>query len=174
MSHPQTELRSRSTVGSGLPNEKDSLNSSRKPRNFSDEEPLLDAEAILCKHELMEQQAVEIELEKTSLTSSQKERLKFRDGVRLIDYVLVFETPAEGTKLDEDDQKKEEENEEKRRLFEAHLKEAGLELEYEDGISTKVQFPDLLNSYNHVYIYNSTCPFSILHFLSIPSNLHTK
>lgn len=139
MSHPQTELRARN-AGSSSSNEKDSNNAFNKPPNFADEVPLLDEEAILSKHEFMEQQAVEIELEKTSLTSSRKERLRFRDGEKIIDYVLVFETPAEGNELDEDDQKKEEENEEKRRLFEAHLKEAGLELEYEDGISTKVKY----------------------------------
>lgn len=141
MAHPQpTELRAR--VSGASVDEKDSTqNGHKKQHTFADDVPLLDEEAILSKHEIMEQQAIEIELEKTSLTSSRKERLRFRDGERLIDYILVYETPAEDTKLDEDDQEKEDENAERRSVFEANLKEAGLELEYEEGVSTKVRLP---------------------------------
>lgn len=143
MAHPRaTELRARNAAGvfGGEVNQDNNLQ--RYPRNHqptSDEAPLLDEEALLSKHEMAEQQAIEIELEKTGLTRKEGEQLCFRDGVKLIDYILVFETPAADCELDEDDQKKEDTNAEKRKKYEASLKELGLELEFEEGISTKVR-----------------------------------
>lgn len=142
MAHPRaTELRARNAAGGfgGEVNQENDLQRfSRNLQTTSDEAPLLDEEALLSKHEMAEQQAIEIELEKTGLTKKESEQLFFRDGVRLIDFVLVFETPAADSELDEDDQEKEDTHAEKRKKYEANLKELGLELEFEDGVSTKV------------------------------------
>jgi hypothetical protein len=142
MAHPRTtELRARNAGAFDWEGNQET-DDQRLPRHHqtsAEDAPLLDEEAILSKHEMAEQQAIEIELEKTGLTKKESEKLYFRDGVRLIDYVIVFETPAADAQLDEDDQKKEEAHAEKRRIYEASLKEAGLDLEFEEGISTKVR-----------------------------------
>ena len=60
MAHPRaTELRARNAGAFGG-SEKSGNNGLNQPQTFADDVPLLDEEAILSKHEMMEQQAVEI------------------------------------------------------------------------------------------------------------------
>ena len=120
MAHPAVELVSPASAG------------------FSDEEQLIGTDALLAKHTMMEESAIEIGLLNEEKETKIPDDLCFRDGKRSIDYVLAFETPASEDGLKEDDLEKQNEFAEKRKLFEANLVKAGLELEYEDEVSTKV------------------------------------
>ena len=131
MAHPSgSELRSRIPASNG--------DGSRRSGSSADQTPLLDEEALLSKHQMMEEKTLEIELEHIDVEKKEKERLCFRDGVRFIDYVLAYETPADDSELDEEDKEKLQEKADKRERFEKNLLEAGLEIECEDEVTTKV------------------------------------
>ncbi|XP_068760647.1 anoctamin-4-like [Montipora capricornis] len=131
MAHPTSgsDLRSRvpATNGDGL----------RRPESFADKSPLLDEEALMSKHQMMEEKTLEIELEHAEEERREKERLCFRDGERFIDYVIVHETPLDDSELKEEEKEELREKLEKRGRFEKNLQEAGLEIEYEDEVTTK-------------------------------------
>ena len=112
----------------------------RRQDKFADQTPLLDEEAVLSKHQMMEEQALEIELEHIEVEKREKERLCFRDGKRLIDYVVVYETPSNEDELKEDEKEKLREKAEKRDRFQRNLLDAGLEIEYEEEVTTKVRW----------------------------------
>ena len=133
MAHPAgSELRSRTVA------------TPQRVHKFSDQALLLDEEAVLSKHQMMEGQAVEIELLKEQEEQRGSERLYFRDGKRLIDFVLAFETPADADDQKEEEKEKQRELAEKRKVFEENLQTSGLELEHEDEISTKVSLESTL------------------------------
>ena len=133
MAHPAgSELRSRTVA------------TPQRVHKFSDQALLLDEEAVLSKHQMMEGQAVEIELLKEQEEQRGSERLYFRDGKRLIDFVLAFETPADADDQKEEEKEKQRELAEKRKVFEENLQKAGLELEHEDEITTKVSLESTL------------------------------
>ena len=104
-----------------------------------DQTPLLDEEAVLSKHQMMEEKTLEIELEHIEVEKQEKERLCFRDGKRLIDYVIVYETPSNEDDLKQEAKEKLSEKAEKREQFQQNLLEAGLEIEYEEEVTTKVR-----------------------------------
>ena len=108
---------------------------SRRP---GDQTPLLDEEAVMSKHQMMEEKTLEIELEHIEVERKEKERLCFRDGKRLIDYVIVYETPSNEDDLKEEAKEELGEKAEKREKFQQNLLEAGLEIEYEEEVTTKV------------------------------------
>lgn len=110
-----------------------------REESFADQTPLLDEEAVLSKHQMMEEQTLEIELEHIEVEKREKERLHFRDGKRLIDYVIAYETPSNEDELDEKEKEKLGEKAEKRERFQRNLKQAGLEIEYEEEVTTKVR-----------------------------------
>lgn len=107
--------------------------------NSADQTPLLDEGAVLSKHQMMEEKTLEIELEHIEVDKKEKERLCFRDGKRLIDYVIVYETPSNEDDLKEEAEEKLREKAEKREKFQQNLLEAGLEIEYEEEVTTKVR-----------------------------------
>lgn len=111
-----------------------------RQESFADQTPLLDEEAVLSKHQMMEEQTLEIELEHIEVEKREKERLRFRDGKRLIDYVIAYETPSDEDELDEKEKEKLGEKAEKRERFQRNLEKAGLEIEYEEEVTTKVMF----------------------------------
>ena len=112
---------------------------SRLQSDSADQTPLLDEEAVLSKHQMMEEKTLEIELEHVEVEKKEKERLCFRDGERLIDYVIVYETPSNEDDLKEEAKEKLSEKAEKREKFRQNLLEAGLEIEYEEEVTTKVR-----------------------------------
>lgn len=132
MAHPGSGsgLRSRVPASNG--------DGSRGADSFADQTPLLDEGAVLSKHQMMEEKALEIELEHIEVEKREKERLCFRDGKRFIDYVVVFETPADESQLKEEEKEKLREKAQKREKFEQNLLEAGLKIEYEEEMTTKV------------------------------------
>lgn len=111
---------------------------SRRQSDSADQTPLLDEEAVLSKHQMMEEKTLEIELEHIEVEKKEKERLCFRDGKRLIDYVIVYETPSNEDDLKEEAKEKLSEKAEKREKFQRNLLEVGLEIEYEEEVTTKV------------------------------------
>lgn len=111
---------------------------SKRQGDSADQTPLLDEEAVLSKHQMMEEKTLEIELEHIEVEKKEKERLCFRDGKRLIDYVIVFETPSNEDDLKEEAKEKLSEKAEKREKFQRNLLEVGLEIEYEEEVTTKV------------------------------------
>lgn len=111
---------------------------SRRQGDSADQTPLLDEEAVLSKHQMMEEKTLEIELEHVEVEKKEKERLCFRDGKRLIDYVIVYETPSNEDDLKENAKEELSEKAEKREKFRQNLLEAGLEIEYEEEVTTKV------------------------------------
>ncbi|XP_067044600.1 anoctamin-4-like [Acropora muricata] len=131
MAHPTSAsgLRSRVPPTNG--------DSSRRPESFADQSPLLDEEAVLSKQQMMEEKTLELELEHTEEEKREKERLCFRDGERCIDYVIVYETPADDSELKDEEKEELNEKQEKRERFEKKLQEAGLEIEYEEEVTTK-------------------------------------
>lgn len=130
MAHPsESSLRSRVPAGNG--------DGSRRPESFADRSPLLDEQALLSKHQMMEEKTLEIELEHIEVEKRERERLCFRDGNRFIDYVIVFETPADDSQLKDDEKEELREKAEKRERFEKNVVEAGLEIEYEEEVTTK-------------------------------------
>lgn len=131
MAHPsESSLRSRVPASNG--------DGSRRPESFVDRSPLLDEQALLSKHQMMEEKTLEIELEHIEVEKRERERLCFRDGNRFIDYVIVFETPADDSQLKDDEKEELREKAEKRERFEKNVVEAGLEIEYEEEVTTKV------------------------------------
>lgn len=114
----------------------------------ADQTPLLDEEAVMSKHQMMEEKTLEIELEHIEVEKKGKERLCFRDGKRLIDYVIVYETPSNEDELKEEAKEKLREKAEKREKFKQNLLEAGLEIEYEEEVTTKVRSDYLYKFYN--------------------------
>lgn len=110
----------------------------RRQDDSADQTPLLDEEAVLSKHQMMEEKTLEIELEHIEVEKKEKERLCFRDGKRLIDYVIVYETPSNEDDLKEEAKEKLSEKAEKRENFQRNLLEVGLEIEYEEEVTTKV------------------------------------
>lgn len=112
---------------------------SRRQSDSADQTPLLNEEAVLSKHQMMEEKTLEIELEHVEVEKKEKERLCFRDGKRLIDYVIVYETPSNEDDLKEDAKEKLSEKAGKREKFRQNLLEAGLEIEYEEEVTTKVR-----------------------------------
>lgn len=121
---------------------------SRRQGDSADQTPLLDEEAVLSKHQMMEEKILEIELEHVEVEKKEKERLYFRDGKRLIDYVIVYETPSSEDDLKEEAKEKLREKAENREKFQQNLLEAGLEIEYEEEVTTKVRAGHKI----HVYI----------------------
>lgn len=111
---------------------------SKRQGDSADQTPLLDEEAVLSKHQMMEEKTLEIELEHIEVEKKEKERLCFRDGKRLIDYVIVYETPSNEDDLKEEAKEKLSEKAEKREKFQRNLLEVGLEIEYEEEVTTKV------------------------------------
>lgn len=111
---------------------------SRRLDIFADQTPLLDEEAVLSKHHMMEEKTLEIELEHIEVEKKGKERLCFRDGKRFIDYVIVYETPSNEDELKEEEKEKLREKAQKRDKFQQNLLDAGLEIEYEEEVTTKV------------------------------------
>lgn len=118
---------------------------SRRQDNFADQTPLLDEGALLSKHQMMEEKALEIELEHIEVEKKEKERLCFRDGKRFIDYVIVYETPCDEDELKEEAKEKLREKEQKREKFKQNLLDAGLEIEYEEEVTTKVRTGHQIN-----------------------------
>lgn len=114
----------------------------------ADQTPLLDEVAVMSKHQMMEEKTLEIELEHIEVEKKGKERLCFRDGKRLIDYVIVYETPSNEDELKEEAKEKLREKAEKREKFKQNLLEAGLEIEYEEEVTTKVRSDYLYKFYN--------------------------
>ena len=112
---------------------------SRRQSDSADQTPLLNEEAVLSKHQMMEEKTLEIELEHVEVEKKEKERLCFRDGKRLIDYVIVYETPSNEDDLKEEAKEKLSEKAGKREKFRQNLLEAGLEIEYEEEVTTKVR-----------------------------------
>jgi len=112
---------------------------SRRQGDSADQTPLLDEEAVLSKHQMMEGKTLEIELEHIEVEKKEKERLCFRDGKRLIDYVIVYDTPSNEDDLKEEVREKLSEKADKREKFRQNLLEAGLEIEYEEEVTTKVR-----------------------------------
>ncbi|KAJ7340370.1 Anoctamin-4 [Desmophyllum pertusum] len=110
---------------------------SRRLDIFADQTPLLDEEAVLSKHHMMEEKTLEIELEHIEVEKKGKERLCFRDGKRFIDYVIVYETPSNEDELKEEEKEKLREKAQKRDKFQQNLLDAGLEIEYEEEVTTK-------------------------------------
>lgn len=141
MAHPTSAsgLRSRIPPTNG--------DSSRRPESFADQSPLLDEEAVLSKQQMMEEQTLELELEHTEEEKREKERLRFRDGERCIDYVIVYETPADDSELKDEEKEELNEKQEKRERFEKKLQEAGLEIEYEEEVTTKVGSGQIISRY---------------------------
>lgn len=132
MAHPsESGLRSRVPASNG--------DGSRRPESYADQTPLLDEKAVLSKHQMMEEKTLEIELEHIEVEKKGKERLCFRDGERFIDYVIVFETPADESELKEEEKEELREKAQKREKFEQNLLQAGLEIEYEEEVTTKVR-----------------------------------
>ena len=121
---------------------------SRRQGDSADQTPLLDEKAVLSKHQMMEEKTLEIELEHIEVEKKEKERLSFRDGKRLIDYVIVYETPSNEDELKEEAKEKLREKAEKREKFQQNLLEAGLEIEYEEEVTTKVSSDHLYKFYN--------------------------
>ena len=131
MAHPsESGLRSRVPASNG--------DGSRRPESSADQTPLLDEEALLSKHQMMEEKTLELELEHIDV-EKREERLCFRDGKRFIDYVIVYETPSDKSELKEDEKEELQEKAQKREKFEQNLLEAGLEIEHEDEVTTKVR-----------------------------------
>lgn len=131
MAHPsESSLRSRVPASNG--------DGSRRPESSADQTPLLDEEALLSKHQMMEEKTLELELEHIDV-EKREERLCFRDGKRFIDYVIVYETPSDKSELKEDEKEELQEKAQKREKFEQNLLEAGLEIEHEDEVTTKVR-----------------------------------
>lgn len=121
-----------------------------RPDSFKDDTPLLDENAVFLKHEMMEERAVGIELAGSEKEKYDAERQCFRqdgpDGKRFIDLVLVYETPSgSDTKMKDEEREKERVQAEKRKSFEANLREAGVELEYEDAIESEVSEDNCLS-----------------------------
>lgn len=130
MAHPSgSGLRSRVPASNG--------EGAGRSGGFADQTPLLDEEAVLSKHQMMEEKALEIELEHIEVEKRGKERLCFRDGKRLIDYVIVYETPADESQLKEEEKEKLRAKAQKREKFQQKLLEKGLEIEYEEETTTK-------------------------------------
>ena len=119
---------------------------SRRQGDSADQTPLLDEEAVLSKHQMMEEKTLEIELEHIEVEKNEKERLCFRDGKRLIDYVIVYETPSNEDDLKEEAKEKLSEEAQKREKFRQNVLEAGLEIEYEEEVTTKVRAGHEMNA----------------------------
>ena len=142
MAHPRGTASLRARNGATAQNGEGNEHTIRT-ESFKDDSPLLDESAVLLKHEMMEERAVEIELARTEKEKDDLERLCFRqdgpDGKRFIDLVLVYETPCgDQTKLKEEEKDKQRTLAEKRKIFEGNLREAGVELEYEDAVESEV------------------------------------
>lgn len=132
MAHPsESGLRSRVPASNG-----DGL---RRPESSADQTPLLDEEALLSKHQMMEEKTLELELEHIDVEKREKERLCFRDGKRFIDYVIVYETPSDKSELKDEEKEELQEKAQKREKFEQNVLEAGLEIESEEEVTTKVR-----------------------------------
>lgn len=134
MAHPMASgsgLRARVPASQG--------DASRRQDKSADQTPLLDEEALLSKHQMMEEKTLEIELEHIEVEKKEKERLCFRDGKKFIDYVIAYETPSDEEELKEEAKEKLREKAEKRDKFKQNLLDAGLEIEYEEEVTTKVR-----------------------------------
>lgn len=134
MAHPMASgsgLRARGPASQG--------DASKRQDNFADQTPLLDEEALLSKHQMMEEKTLEIELEHIEVEKREKERLCFRDGKKVIDYVIAYETPSDEDDLKEEAKEKLREKAQKREKFKQNLLDAGLEIEYEEEVTTKVR-----------------------------------
>lgn len=140
MAHPRgsASLRARSVAGTSNGNGNEN---SVHAEAFKDDTPLIDESAVLLKHEMLTERAVEIELGKSEKDGSERQcfRQDGPEGKRFIDLVLVYETPSgEDANVNDEDREKERGLAEKRKVFEANLRTAGVELEYEDAIDSKV------------------------------------
>lgn len=145
---------------------------SRRQSDSADQTPLLDEEAVLSKHQMMEEKTLEIELEHIEVEKKEKERLCFRDGKRLIDYVIVYETPSNEDDLKEEAKEKLSEKAEKREKFQRNLLEVGLEIEYEEEVTTKVGTAYKLFVFVIGQAYFNPCPCLDVNFnVYCPQNI---
>ncbi|XP_032221070.1 anoctamin-3 isoform X2 [Nematostella vectensis] len=132
-----SELRARNIQGLAGPEKRNGTPREAEGNSYGEKEPLLDEDAIYSKHEMLEALAIEIELEKTGSEAEVSGSLCFRDGARIIDYILAYETPIDTESLSAEQKETENSHADKRRVYEENLKKAGLELEHEEGVSTK-------------------------------------